>query len=243
MTADSPTPSLRILVVDDHAILREGLARILQAGGRPWTVVQAANGPEALEAFRQQPADLAIIDITMPGMNGLDLIRRLRAQARHLGILVLSMHAEEQYAVRALRSGANGYLTKERAGAELIEAVRKVAAGGLYVTASLAERVVLGLQGRAGTAAHEQLSDRELDVLRRLVDGRRVSDIAGDLHLSVKTVSTHKRRIQDKLGLDSTAALVRYGVEHGLVSQAAAVATVAPELPLGGGGGLGELPA
>jgi DNA-binding NarL/FixJ family response regulator len=213
---------LHILLVDDHAIVREGLARILQASSRLWQVSQAADGREALQLLRDHPADVVVADISMPGMNGLELIRRLRARDQRLGILMLSMHAEEQYAVRAFRCGANGYLTKERAGAELIEAVCKVASGGLHVTASLAERVVLGLQGRGEVLAHQQLSDRELDVMRRLVAGQRVSSIAQDLNLSVKTVSTHKRRLMDKLALPNTAALIRFGMESGLV----------PDLPL-----------
>ena len=208
---------LRLLVVDDHAIVREGLARILQGASRHWQLRMAADGREALQQLREWPVDLVLADISMPGMSGLDLVRRLRAQEPTLGILVLSMHAEEQYALRAFRCGANGYLTKERAGAELIEAVCKVAAGGLHVTASLAERVMLGLQGRADPLTHNQLSDRELDVLRRIVAGQRVGSIAQELHLSVKTVSTHKRRLMDKLGLPTTAALIRYGMESGLL--------------------------
>jgi DNA-binding NarL/FixJ family response regulator len=239
ISATADTLPLRVLVVDDHTILREGLARILQGGGRHWLVELAANAHEALEACRRQRFDLAIVDITMPGMSGLDLVRRLRAESARLGILVLTMHSEEQYALRAFRNGANGFLTKERAGAELIDAARKVAAGGVYVTSSLAEHVVLDLQGRGGRASHEQLSDRELDVLSRIVDGQRISDIAEELHLSVKTVSTHKRRILDKLGLDSTAALVRYGMEQGITGQTRPGDLDAEE----GSAGLGDLPA
>lgn len=239
LSASAEPLPLRVLIVDDHTILREGLARILQGGGRHWHVEQAANAHEALEVCRRQHLDLAIVDITMPGMSGLDLVRRLRSESSRLGILVLTMHSEEQYALRAFRNGANGFLTKERAGAELIDAARKVAAGGVYVTASLAEHVVLDLQGRSGRPSHEQLSDRELDVLSRIVDGRRISDIAEELHLSVKTISTHKRRILDKLGLSSTAALVRYGMEQGLTGQ-----TRSGD-PGGEGAraGLGDLPA
>lgn len=239
LSASAEPLPMRVLIVDDHTILREGLARILQGGGRHWHVEQAANAHEALEVCRRQHLDLAIVDITMPGMSGLDLVRRLRSESSRLGILVLTMHSEEQYALRAFRNGANGFLTKERAGAELIDAARKVAAGGVYVTASLAEHVVLDLQGRSGRPSHEQLSDRELDVLSRIVDGRRISDIAEELHLSVKTISTHKRRILDKLGLSSTAALVRYGMEQGLTGQ-----TQSGD-PGGEGvtAGLGDLPA
>jgi len=152
----------------------------------------------------------------MPGMSGLDLIARLRAEFPRLRVLVLSMHAEEQYALRAFQAGAHGYVTKDRAPAELVDAVAKVAGGGAYVTTSLAERVVQSLNGAQAVPRHAQLSNRELDVLRRIVAGQRLSDIANELHLSIKTISTHKRRIQDKLQLPSMAALIRYGIEHGL---------------------------
>lgn len=214
MTA-SPAP-LRILIVDDHAVLREGLARILAATGDAWVVHEAGDGFQALEALRRERADVVIADLSMPGMSGLDLIRRVRDEFGRLPVLVLSMHAEEQYAMRAFKAGANGYLTKDHASAEVVNAVRKVAAGGAYVSADLAERVVLELTGSVGTARHAQLSDRELDVLRRLVAGQRPTDIARALHLSVKTVSTHKTRIQEKLQLPTLADLVRYGLEHGL---------------------------
>lgn len=207
---------LEILVVDDHAIVREGLVRILEGGGRPWHATEASSGFQAIEWLRRHEVDVAIVDLSMPGMGGLELIRRIRAEFGAVGVLVLSMHAEEQYALRAFKAGANGYLTKDRAGAELVEAVGKVASGGAYVTASLAEQVVLRLNGALEAPAHSQLSDREFDVLRRIVAGQRLTDIADALHLSVKTVSTHKRRIQDKLQLPTTAALIRYGMEQGL---------------------------
>ncbi|MCL4699970.1 MAG: response regulator transcription factor [Burkholderiaceae bacterium] len=210
---------LRILIADDHAIVREGLVRILEGTGRGFQVAEASSGFQALELLRRQPAELAIVDLSMPGMSGIELIRRIRSEFAATAVLVLSMHAEEQYAMRAFKAGAAGYVTKDRAGAELIDAVNKVARGGAYVTSSLAERVVQQLAGSAAVPGHDHLSDRELEVLRRIVAGERLSDIADSLHLSIKTVSTHKRRIQDKLGLPSTAALVRYGMEQGLVTE------------------------
>ena len=218
-SSQSPPSSpgrLRILIVDDHAIVREGLQRILESTSPGWTVVQSESAFEALQQLRAGPFDLAIIDLSMPGMSGLDLLRRMRDEFPGLRVLVLSMHAEEQYALRAFKAGANGYVTKDRAALELVGAVQKVAAGGAYVTASLAERVVLQLNGASAAPRHEQLSDRELEVLRRIVCGQRLSDIAEALHLSVKTVSTHKSRIQDKLRLPTTAALIRYGIDHGM---------------------------
>lgn len=211
------TPGLRIMVVDDHAVVREGLVRILESKERGWGVAEAGNGFQALEQMKREPADVVIVDLSMPGMSGIDLIRRLRSEHPHTRVMVLSMHAEEQYALRAFKAGAAGYLTKDRASDELVNAVCKVAAGGAYVTASLAERVVQQLNGMSAAPRHAHLTDREIDVLRRIVAGERMGEIALALHLSIKTVSTHKRRIQDKLGLPSTAALVRYGMEQGLI--------------------------
>jgi DNA-binding NarL/FixJ family response regulator len=212
---------LHILIVDDHAIVREGLVRILEGTGRGWRVDEATSGFQALEWLRRHNAALAIVDLSMPGMSGLDLIARLRSEFPRLRVLVLSMHAEEQYALRAFRAGAHGYVTKDRAPSELVDAVAKVMAGGAYVTASLAEQVVQHLNGAAEAPGLSLLSDRELEVLRRIVAGQRPSDIANELHLSIKTISTHKRRIQDKLQLPSMAALIRWGIEQGLQEDAA----------------------
>jgi two-component system invasion response regulator UvrY len=203
-----------LLLVDDHTIVREGLRRILEAVADEWQIIEAGSGFQALECLRRQGIRLAIVDLSMPGMSGLDLIKRIRAEYPKVLVLVLSMHAEEQYALRAFRAGASGYVTKDTASAELLAAVRKVAGGGAYVTASLAERVVQQLNGVTRSPRHAELSDREMDVLQRLVAGQRPTEIAEALHLSVKTISTHKSRIQDKLQLPNTAALIRYGLEH-----------------------------
>lgn len=216
MDASVCDAALSILIVDDHAVVREGLKRVLEGTASNWTVAEAEGGLQALELLRSRPFDLAIVDLSMPGMNGLELLRRAHAEFPHLLLLMLSMHAEEQYAMRAFKSGAHGYVTKDSAARELASAVRKVAGGGAYVSSALAERMVLHLNGVQEASAHARLSDRELEVLRRLVAGQRPTAIARELHLSVKTVSTHKSRIQGKLRLPSTAALIRYGVEHGL---------------------------
>ena len=205
---------LHLLLVDDHAVVREGLKRILTASGSQWDITEASSGFEALEILRQKPLDLAIVDLSMPGMSGLELIHRIRASFPSVMVLVLSMHAEEQYAVRAFKSGANGYVTKCTAAEELVAAVIKVASGGAYVTTKLAERMVQQFNGTLSGPNHAQLSNRELDVLQRIVAGQRLTDIATALHLSIKTVSTHKSHIQEKLQLPSTAALIRYGLEH-----------------------------
>jgi len=205
---------LRILIVDDHAIVREGLQRILLSADGQWRVTEAASGTQALEILGQQPIDLAIVDLSMPGIGGMELIGLIRAQYPGVPVLVLSMHAEEQYAVRAFKAGAQGYVTKDLAATELVTAVCKVAAGGAYVSAALAERVVLQFNAVQRAAHSDLLSPRERDIMRRLVAGQRPTDIAQALGLSVKTVSTHKCRIQEKLQLPNLAALIRYGIEH-----------------------------
>ena len=214
MTERASPGLLHLLLVDDHAVVREGLKRILTASGSQWHIAEASSGFEALEILRQQALDLAIVDLSMPGMSGLELIHRIRVSFPSVMVLVLSMHAEEQYAVRAFKSGAKGYVTKCTAAEELVAAVVKVAAGGAYVTTRLAERMVQQFNGSLLDPNHAQLSNRELDVLQRIVAGQRLTDIATALHLSIKTVSTHKSHIQEKLQLPSTAALIRYGLEH-----------------------------
>ncbi len=205
-----------LLMVDDHAIVREGLKRVLEPIANQWTITEAGTAFEALECLRNHHFDLAIVDLSMPGMGGLDLIRRIKAEFPSVSVLVLSMHGEEQYAMRSFKAGANGYVTKDSASTELVAAVRKVAAGGSYVSANLAERVVLQLNGQIREPRLSSLSDRELDVFNRIVAGERMTDIAQALNLSVKTISTHKGRIQDKLQLPNMAALIRFGVEQRL---------------------------
>jgi len=215
ITTAAPGP-LALLMVDDHTIVREGLRRILEPHACEWSITEAGTGFQALECLRRQHFDLAIVDLSMPGMSGLELIRRVKADYPTVAILVLSMHAEEQYAMRAFKAGANGYLTKDSAAVELVAAVRKVAGGGAYVSPGLAERVVQQLNGAMATPRHAELSNRELEILQRIVTGQRLTDIAEALHLSIKTVSTHKSRILEKLQLPNTAALIRYGLEHKL---------------------------
>ena len=205
-----------LLLVDDHTIVREGLKRVLEPIADEWCVTEVSNGHHALERLRQEHFQLAIVDLSMPGMSGLELLKRIKAEHPNTAVLVLSMHAEEHYAVRAFKAGANGYLTKDSASTELITAVHKAAAGGVYVSQSMAERVVQQLHGAHAAPRHAELSDRELDVLQRIVDGERLTDIAEALYLSVKTVSSHKSRIQEKLQLPNMAAVIRYGLEHRL---------------------------
>lgn len=207
------TPS-NLLLVDDHTIVREGLKRVLEPISDDWVITEVGSGFQALECLRRQAFRLAIVDLSMPGMSGLDLIKRIRADHPMVAVLVLSMHAEEQYALRAYKAGACGYVTKDSAATELVAAVRKAASGGVYVSAGLAERVVQQLNGAVRPPRHAGLSDREIEVLQRIVSGQRLTEIADELHLSVKTVSTHKTRIQEKLQMPTLAALIRYGLEH-----------------------------
>jgi DNA-binding NarL/FixJ family response regulator len=208
---------ISVVLADDHQLMREGLRRLLEGTPGIRVVAEASDGHEALKVLREHPVDVAVLDLSMPGMPGMDLIRRVKTEFPHVAVLVLTMHAEEQYALRAFRSGASGYLTKDSAADQLVQAIRKVAAGGGYVTPALAERLAIGLNTmREDSLPHASLSDREFEVFRHIVAGRRMTEIADELHLSIKTVSTHKTRILEKMGLDSTAALIRYGFENHL---------------------------
>lgn len=216
MSGTDRQPVLRLLLVDDHTVVREGLKRLMEPLADHWAITEAGTGYQALECLRREPIDLAIVDLSMPGMSGLDLTRRIKSEFPGVAVLVLTMHREEQYAIRALQAGASGYVTKDTAGTELVAAVRKVASGGVFLSGQLAERVVWQLYGQLPATGLQSLSNRELDILQRIVNGQRPVDIANALNLSIKTVSTHKRHIQEKLRLDSTAALVRFGLEQHL---------------------------
>jgi len=208
---------IRVVVADDHQILREGLRQLLQAGGDLAVVGEAADGHAVMEQVRALEFDVLLLDMSMPGKSGIELIHQVKAEKPRLRILVLSMHEEHQYAVRAIRAGASGYLTKESATAQLVAAIRKVAGGGAFISAEVAERLALEAMPHAEGPRHSTLSDREYQVFRLLVSGRSVSDIAADLHLSAKTVSTHKARLMEKLGVDNNVDLVHYAVRHRLI--------------------------
>lgn len=208
---------IRIVIADDHTIVREGLKQLLGAVGDMEVVAEASNGHEVIERVRALEFDLLLLDMSMPGRSGIELIKQVRAEKPKLKILVLSMHEEHQYAVRAIRSGASGYLTKESASQQLVDAIRKVASGGAFISAEVAQQLALGAMPGAQAALHETLSDREFQILRMIAEGLSVTDIADNLSLSVKTVSTHKANIQQKMGLHSTAELIRYAITHRLV--------------------------
>jgi DNA-binding NarL/FixJ family response regulator len=208
---------IRIVVADDHTIVREGLKQLLAAAGDLEVVGEAEDGFAVLERVRALDFDLLLLDMSMPGKSGIDLIKQVKAEKPKLRILVLSMHEEHQYAVRAIRAGASGYLTKESASGQLVEAIRKVASGGAFISSAVAEQLALGAMPDAQGAPHEALSDREFQVFRMLAEGKSISDIAARLNLSVKTVSTHKANILHKMGLASTADLIRYALDRKLI--------------------------
>ena len=211
---------IRILLADDHALVREGLRRILTAAADIEVAAEAADGDEVLALVRSSEFDLALLDLSMPGLSGLALIKRLKLEKPRLRILVLSMHGESQYAARALKAGASGYLTKDSAAAQLLGAIRKIAAGGVQISEATAAQLI-GAIATGDPLPHAALSDREYEVLRHIVAGRTITDIADVLNLSVKTVSTHKARILQKLNLAGTAELVRYAIEHRLTDDTA----------------------
>jgi len=208
---------IRVVIADDHTIVREGLRQLLGGSGGFEIVGEARDGAETMQRVRELEFDVLLLDMSMPGRAGMDLIRQVRAERPRLRILVLSMHQEHQYAIRAIRAGASGYLTKESASRELATALRKVASGGAYITPEVAEQLALGAMPSADALPHTTLSDREFQVLRMLVAGKSVSDIAADLTLSVKTVSTHKARLMQKLGVSNTSEMFRYALQHRLV--------------------------
>lgn len=208
----------RILVADDHAVVRKGLIQLLRDADSTISVDEAATGQEALDKALQGNYDMVLMDVSMPGRGGLEALKEIKAAKPRLPVLMLSMHPEEQYAVRALRSGASGYVTKDSAADELSGAVRKVLRGGRYVGAALAERLVLDLGDGSGRPLHESLSDREDQVMRMIASGKTVTVIAGELSLSVKTVSTYRARILEKMRVSNNAEIMRYAVEHGLIA-------------------------
>ncbi|TAN52624.1 MAG: response regulator transcription factor [Betaproteobacteria bacterium] len=207
---------IRVLLADDHTLVREGLKQLLSAAPGIAVAGEAGDGDAALALVRAHDYDVAVLDMSMPGLAGIDLIKRVKLEKPRLPVLVLSMHGEQQYAVRALKAGAAGYLTKDSAATQLVSVIRKIAAGGVHISEATAAQLV-GSPAAGDAPPHTRLSDREFEIFRLLVAGAGVSDIAGRLHLSVKTVSTHKTRILQKMEMDSAAALVRYAVEKKLL--------------------------
>ena len=207
---------IRVCVVDDHAIVREGLKRIIAENPGMSVTAEAGDGNEALQVLQSKPCDVVVLDITMPNKSGLDVLKELHAQSPRLPVLILSVHAEDQYALRVLRAGAAGYLTKESAPAKLVQAIRKVVRGGKFVSPAIADKLVYDKKDSA-KALHEALSDREYQVLCLIASGKTVTMIAEELALSVKTISTYRVRILEKLEMKNNAELTHYAIKEGLV--------------------------
>jgi len=208
---------LKIFIADDHAIVRQGLKQIVTETGDMVVAGEASNGQELLNKIKETDYDVVVLDITMPGINGLDALKQLRSERPTLPILMLSIHPEEQYAVRALRGGASGYLTKESAPDELVVAIRKVSSGGKYVSPSLAERLAFEMEAGHQKELHDTLSDREYQVLCLIASGKTVTEIARELSLSEKTISTYRSRILEKMNLKNNAELTHYAIKNQLV--------------------------
>jgi two-component system invasion response regulator UvrY len=208
---------INVVIVDDHAVVREGIKRIVSESGGMTVSGEASDGHEAIRVIKNQPCDVVLLDITMPNKSGLDVLKELHAASPRLPVLVLSMHPEDQYAVRVLRAGAAGYVTKDSAPAKLVHAIRKVVRGGKYVSPSLAEKLVYDLGTDTAKPVHEILSDREYQVLCMIASGKTVTEVAQELALSVKTISTYRVRLLEKLNMKNNAELTRYAIKEGLV--------------------------
>lgn len=209
---------MKILIVDDHAVVRRGLQQIVLDEYKDLVFGEATNGQEAIDMISRQKWDVVILDISMPGRSGLDVLKEIKKEQSDVPVLVLSIHPEDQFAVRVLRAGASGYMTKETAPEELVTAINKVLVGGTYVSPSLAEILAQDLQRDASeVSVHKKLSDREYEVMLMIASGKAVSEIADQLSLSVKTISTYRARILDKVHMRSNAELTRYAIKQGLV--------------------------
>ena len=216
---------IRILIADDHDILRAGLKHILSEAGDIVVAGEASNGTDAIAQLRAGQWDAAVLDLNMPGRNGIELIKQVKDEFPRLPVLILSMYKEDIYAVRALKAGASGYLCKDNAEALLIDAIRKIVTGGLFINQDVAESLTRDmLQGNREQLPHKRLTDRNYQIFLMLVQGLGVSEIARRLNLSVKTVSTHKATIQIRMGLNNTAELVRYAIQHQLIENDAPLA-------------------
>ncbi len=207
-----------VLIADDHAIIRDGLKKILADTDDMIVAGEAMNGSIALEKVRERDWGLVVLDLSMPGRSGIELIKLIKTEKPKCPVLIFSMHPEEQYAVRALRAGASGYLSKEGDSDLILPALRKVAAGGVYFSAKVAELLVSEATPHAESLPHQRLSDREFQIFEHIVCGMSMTDIANELSLSIKTVSTHKSHIMAKMGMSTQVELVRYAIAHHLMS-------------------------
>jgi two-component system, NarL family, invasion response regulator UvrY len=209
--------AVKVLIADDHTVVREGVKKIISQSADLQVVAEAGNADELFESIRQREVDVLVLDMSMPGKDGIDVLRRLRNENPELPVLILSVHPEEEFALRVLKAGASGYLTKDSPPEQLLLAIKRVAAGRKFVSSAVAEKLTLSLERDYPRKLHEKLSDREYQVLRLLGTGKTVSEIAAGMALSVKTVSTYRVRILEKMQLQNNAELMRYAHEHGLV--------------------------
>jgi DNA-binding NarL/FixJ family response regulator len=208
---------INVLIADDHALIREGLKKILNGEPDMKVVGEASNAVELFKLLEPLVVNIVLLDITMPGESGLDALKELRQKHFHLPVLILSFHPEHRFAVRALKAGAAGYLTKESAAEEVVQAIRKIVGGGKYVSAALAEQLATELDDEGGKPLHETLSDREFQVMRLIAAGKKNSEIAEELSVTLSTVNTYRIRILEKMKMQSNVELSRYAVEHGLI--------------------------
>ena len=208
---------IKILIADDHAIVREGLKQILSESPDLIVVAEASSGQEVLEKISKSDLDLVVLDIAMPGRGGLDILKEIKTQKPRLPVLMLSMYPEEQYAIRVLKSGASGYLTKESAPSELVMAIRQISQGKKYISPSLAEKLAIDLELSPDKLPHEILSDREYQVMCMIASGKTLKEIADGLSLSIKTISTYRSRILEKMNMKTNAELTHYAIKNNLV--------------------------
>jgi DNA-binding NarL/FixJ family response regulator len=208
---------IKILIADDHAIVREGLKQILSDSPDLVVVAEAGSGQEVLEKIRKNDVDLVVLDIAMPGRGGLDILKEIKTQMPRLPVLMLSMYPEEQYAIRVLKSGASGYLTKESAPAELVKAIQQISQGRKYISPYLAEKLAIDLEVSTDKLPHELLSDREYQVMCMIASGKTLKEIAAGLSLSIKTISTYRSRILEKMNMKTNAELTHYAIKNRLV--------------------------
>jgi len=208
---------VNVLIVDDHAIVRQGLKQILVESGKINLIAEADSGAGAMRQIREGEWGVVVLDISLPDRNGIEVLKQIKKERPKIPVLMLSMHDEGLYAIRALKAGASGYMNKESAPEELMKAVRKLLGGGRYVSPALAETLASDLSQDTGRPAHETLSDREFEVLRKIASGKTVGQIADELHLSVTTVSTYRARILEKMNMSTTAELMHYALRNHLV--------------------------
>jgi two-component system, NarL family, invasion response regulator UvrY len=208
---------IKILIADDHVLIREGLRKILKEAPDMSVISEAQNAREVFERLKENSPDVVVLDISLPGKSGLEILKDLKQEKPDIPVLILSMHPEDRFAVRALKAGAAGYVTKESAAQDLIKAIRKVVQGRKYVSAALAEKLAFDLEASTGKALHELLSDREYQVMCMIAAGKTVKEISAELFLSISTVNTYRARILEKMNMKTDAELIRYAIENQLI--------------------------